>query len=167
MARDVWKPVLAAFAVVLLGAGSARADQIDPDQSAKVSTDVNLALRTIAPGEYELVIQNQSSLGFIDSFAWVPGPGWHVTAVIRSSKGACVVSNSALSCHGKIDPPKRCTCQPGGQMRIRFRMSGPANKPASGKAAPVNYGTAGGYIVVKTMTMVHRHIPTTLPPANE
>ena len=59
--------------------------------------------------------------------------------------------------------PKRCTCLPGGRMTITFRMTGPRTPPPSNQTGRVVVGTAGGYLVVKTVTLVHRHIPTALP----
>jgi hypothetical protein len=166
MRRSLTIPALC----LLLGAalaGAARADQIDPDQSAKVSADVNLSLLTIRPGEYQLTLQNQSALGSIDSFAWVPGPGWTVTAVLDSTPGHCVVNDGGISCTAKIAPPKTCTCQPGGRMTIRFRMTHPPVRQSGLGPGTHQTGTAGGYLVVKTVTMVHRHIPTEVPPPNE
>jgi hypothetical protein len=152
------------LAVAFVGAGIARgADPLDPDQSAKVSADVNLSLRTIKSGVYMLVVQNQSRVGFIDSFAWVPGPGWRVTAVLATSIGKCFASDGAIACDGKLSPPKRCTCLPGGRMTITFRMTGPRTPPPSNQTGRFVVGTAGGYLVVKTVTLVHRHIPTALP----
>jgi hypothetical protein len=147
----------------LSSAGLARADPLDPDQSAKVSSDVNLSLRTIKPGVYELTIQNQSGLGFIDTFAWVPGPGWRVTAILDTSHIKCAVNDAAIACSGKISPPKQCTCLPGGQVTITFRMTGPRPPQPSKQRGRVQIGTAGGYLVVKTVTLVHRYIPTELP----
>jgi hypothetical protein len=158
---------LCLLVVLALGvAGAASADQIDPDQSAKVSADVNLSLLTLAPGEYQLTIQNQSGLGTINTFAWVPGPGWTVTTILGSSRGHCVVNAGAIACSGKIAAPKQCTCEPGGKMTIRFRMTHPPVPQIKGPGKHA-IGTAGGYLTVKTMTMVHRHIPTELPPPNE
>jgi hypothetical protein len=171
---DPWRWVLAAagstialFATLaLLLPSVARAEQGDPDQAAKVSTDVNMSLQTIKPGTYRLLIQNQSGIGSIDSFAWVPGPGWRVTSVTQTSQGTCVVVDAALACNGKIQAPKQCTCQPGGQMSITFRMVGPPDPPASKKQGLVVVGTVGGYFVVKTVTLTNHHIPTELPNPN-
>jgi hypothetical protein len=168
MRRLVIIPAL--FVVLACGpASAARADdrQPDPDQSAKVSTDLNLSLLTLTSGVYQLTIQNQSGLGTINTFAWVPGPGWRVTAILGASPGTCVVNAGAISCSGKIPPPKTCTCLPGGRMTIRFRMTHSRFRLTSKTPGTAQVGTAGGYIVVKTVTMVHRHIPTMLPPANE
>ena len=132
-------------------------------QAAKVSSDVNLSLRTIKSGVYQLVVQNQSRLGFLDTFAWVPGPGWKVTAILETSAGTCIVNAGAMACNGKISPPTRCTCLPGGRMTITFRMTGPHTPPSSKQYGRFVVGTAGGYLVVKTVTLIHRHIPTALP----
>jgi hypothetical protein len=48
-------------------------------------------------------------------------------------------------------------------MTIRFRMTGPPTPPPSEAQGVYNIGTAGGYLIVKTVTLVHRHIPSTLP----
>lgn len=171
--RDQWRRVLAAAAsttilvtLALLLPSIAAAEQGDPDQAAKVSTDVNISLQTIKPGTYRLLVQNQSGLGSIDSFAWVPGPGWHVTSVITAAPGKCLVVNAALACSGKIQAPKRCTCQPGGHMSITFRMAGPPDPPRSKKQGAVVVGTVGGYFSVKTVTLTNHHIPTELPSPN-
>jgi hypothetical protein len=146
---------------------TAFAEQGDPDQAAKVSTDVNMSLQTLRTGTYRLVVQNQSGLGAIDTFAWVPGPGWRVTSVLRTSQGECEVVDAALACSGKIAAPKRCTCQPGGQMTITFRMTAPPTPPRSKKLGTVVVGAVGGYISVKTVTLTKHHIPTELPTPND
>jgi hypothetical protein len=163
--RRIWKSAVCALVamIALAGARTAYGEHIDPDQSAKVSADVNLSLLTVKTGVYQLIVQNQSGLGSINSFAWVPGPGWSVTTVLGASRGTCTVVDAALLCTAKISPPKLCTCQPGGRLTITFRMTGPRAPAPSAKTGKVSYGTAGGYVVVKTMTMVRRHIPTTLP----
>jgi hypothetical protein len=155
--------IVLAVALAGVGGGAAAADEVDPDQAAKVSTDVNLSLRTLKPGVYKLLVQNQSGLGSIDSFAWVPGPGWRVTSVLGTSAGKCVVNAGALACNGKVGAPTRCTCLPGGRMTITFTMKGPRPPQPSTKTGRVVVGTAGGYVVVKSITLVHRHIPTALP----
>jgi hypothetical protein len=162
--RRIWAVAICALAAAaLVAAGPAGADTVDPDQSAKVSSDVNLSLRVIDSGVYELTVQNQSGLGSINRFAWVPGPGWTVTAIVATSYGKCIVNNGAMSCNGKISAPTRCTCLPGGKMTIRFRMNGPPAPPPSKQNGTVIVGTAGGFLVVKTITLVHRHIPSALP----
>jgi hypothetical protein len=158
--------VLIVAATAILLPSVARAEQGDPDQAAKVSTDVSLSLETLKNGMYRLLVQNQSGLGSIDSFAWVPGPGWHVTSVLQTSQGKCVVVDAALACSGKVAAPKRCTCLPGGQMSVTFRMVGPPDPPSSKKRGNVVVGTVGGYFSVKTVTLTNHHIPTELPPAN-
>jgi hypothetical protein len=141
-------------------------EKLDPDQAAKVSTDVNTSLLVVNSGTYQLSVQNQSGVGSINTFAWVPGPGWHVTSVVRTSGGKCTVNSGALACSGKIAPPKNCTCQPGGQMTIVFRMTGPKPPPPSKAKGTVSIGTTGGYFLVKTVTLTKRHIPTALPTPN-
>ena len=152
-------PTICALAVTAGASG----DNVDPDQSAKVSSDVNLSLRAVRTGVYELTVQNQSGLGAIDRFAWVPGPGWTVTAVLAVSNGTCDVNAGAIACNGKISAPKRCTCLPGGQVTIRFRMTGPPPPKPSPRFGVYTVGTAGGYLIVKTITLVHHHIPSALP----
>ena len=112
-------------------------------------------------------VQNQSGIGSIDTFAWVPGPGWRVTSVLGTSRGVCTASDGAIACNGKVSAPTRCTCLPGGKMTIRFRMRGPRTPPRSAQGGTYVVGTAGGYLVVKTVTLVHRHIPTALPSPSE
>jgi len=163
MRRTRISTVCVLFALVLACAAAASAEPVDPDQAAKVSSDVNISLRTLTAGVYELILQNQSGIGAINTFAWVPGPGWTVTAILGASRGTCIVNDGALSCSGKISPPKRCTCLPGGRMTIRFRMTGPRTPPPSKQHGRWVIGTAGGYLVVKTVTAVKRHIPTALP----
>jgi hypothetical protein len=159
----VWSSAALVVAAPAWDAPAPSSNRPDPDQGAKASTDVDLSLRTISSGFFELVVQNQSGVGYIDSFAWVPGPGWRVTSIAGTSSGTCVVSSGAMSCNAKIAPPTKCTCLPGGQMAIRFRMSGPRTPRFSKSSGNVVIGTAGGYLVVKTVTLIHRHIPTELP----
>jgi hypothetical protein len=158
-----WVAVL----VLASSAGAASPMPLDPDQAAKVSSDVNTSLLALDNGTYQLLVQNQSGYGSIDSFAWVPGPGWHVTSVIRTSQGKCVVNAGALACSGKISPPKKCLCQPGGHMTIVFRMTGPKSPPKSKtKGVATTVGTTGGYFLIKTVTLAKHHIPSAIPTPN-
>jgi hypothetical protein len=159
--------IVLVVALALSLPGFASAERGDPDQAAKVSSDISESLVTLEHGTYRLLIQNQSGVGSIDSFAWVPGPGWHVTSVIRTSQGTCDVADGALACSATIPAPKECTCQPGGQMTITFRMVGPPDPPRSKKQGIVVVGTIGGYFLVKTITLANHHIPTELPSPNE
>jgi hypothetical protein len=170
-----WTGLFVALAVASLSAalafastaGAASPMPLDPDQAAKVSSDVNTSLLALDNGTYQLLVQNQSGYGSIDSFAWVPGPGWHVTSVIRTSKGKCVVNAGALACNGQISPPKKCLCQPGGQMTIVFRMTGPKDPPKSKtKGVRTTVGTTGGYFLIKTVTLAKHHIPSAVPTPN-
>ena len=163
--------MVAALACVALGVtflgGVARAAgsyPLDPDQAAKASTDVNISLRTLSDGTYSLLVQNQSGIGYIDSFAWVPGPGWKVTAIIGTKDGKCTLADGGIACVGKIDPPEKCTCQPGGRMTITLKMHGPSDPRSPAGSGRTIIGTAGSYFVVKTMTAVGHHIPSALPP---
>jgi hypothetical protein len=169
--RAATSGIAVAFVVLLSSvisstANAAAPNPYDPDQAAKVSTDVNTSLLVLGGGEYQLLIQNQSALGSIDSFAWVPGPGWRITSVIRTTGGKCTLNAGALSCDGKIPPPTICTCLPGGRMTVVFKMSGPHAPPPSKARGNIIVGTAGGYFVVRSVTLINRHIPTALPPAN-
>ena len=59
-------------------------------------------------GLYQLLIQNTSGIGFINTFNWVPPAGFTVTAVTSSEGGRCTVSNGDISCTGGgkgIAPP--------------------------------------------------------------
>jgi hypothetical protein len=155
-----------AFMFALICIGAARADGSypgDPDQGAKSATDVNVLLRNVAPETFQLVVQNQSSIGYIDSFAWVPGPGWTLIAITKTVGGKCTISpDGGIACEGKISPPKTCTCLPGGQMKITFKMKPPPDPRATRSTGKMVIGTGGSYFIIKTMTAVPRHIPTEL-----
>src|SRR5579864_4513084 len=61
----------------------------DPDSAFPSGTDILTTLSDLGSGHYQLVIQNESPLGTINSFTWAPPADLHVTAVTGSSAGHC------------------------------------------------------------------------------
>src|SRR5207248_124408 len=77
------RPPLNPNPIVKAGAG------IDPDQFAEGGSDVVSTVRPLGQGRYRIVVQNSSSIGFINSFVWLAPEGVTVTAVTGSSTGHC------------------------------------------------------------------------------
>jgi hypothetical protein len=125
----------------------------DPDEMDRSGLDLTDEVRILSPGHYELVVQNFSNVGFINSF-WFHSPSLRISKVVSTTSGTCVLEDSStLNCQGmKIAPPK-CTCQTGGIVRIRF----------DAKPLIANHGVDGG-IAVHDMTPVPYHIPSYLNP---
>jgi hypothetical protein len=157
---------LLAISVLATGADAAKKKKhvssptaIDPDILAKSAADASWSLEWVAPGKYRLLVQSTSGDGFIDSFDWVAGPGFTITKVTASSSGSCAVKGDTIACVGHLQPPK-CTCLPGGSMTIDFTATGDQVKDPKGVVN--NYGEAGSYIAIKTITPVPYHIPSSL-----
>lgn len=129
----------------------------DPDQGAKQGNDAVVVVRQLPHGHYELLVQNTSGIGWIDSFQWVPPAGMRVTAITKSSLGKCSVAAGAISCTAKLQPPK-CTCRPGGSMTIDFTASG--RDPTTLDGHPLTLGVVGSYLRIGKMTPVPYHIPS-------
>jgi hypothetical protein len=179
LGRRIWLGVfaLAAFATVLLASGCGggggggngptaaqlRAQEIqvgtfkkflpgtDPDELDRSGTDLTDTVRELAPGHYEVTVQNLSNIGFINSF-WFHTTTVRITKVVGSSAGLCtLLDDNTISCQNlKIAPPK-CTCLSGGTMTFRF----------SGKPVGANQGIDGG-IALHDTTPVPYHIPSYL-----
>jgi hypothetical protein len=92
----------------------------DPDQGAKSGLDVIVVTTSLGKGRFQLFVRNTSSIGFINTFRWVPPPDATITAVTSVSTGDCRLLNGAISCRLVLRPPS-CTCKgDGGSVKIRF-----------------------------------------------
>ena len=113
-------------------------------------------------GLYQLLIQNTSSIGYINTFNWVPPAGFTVTAVTSTEGGHCALSNGNISCTGGgrgVAPPA-CTCEAGAQMTVNFTASG--DNPTFANGSWTYYGIVGAYLQITSMTPVPYHIPSFL-----
>jgi hypothetical protein len=130
---------------------------IDGDTLPKNSTDANWTLRWLGSGKYELLVQNTSGIGYINSFDWSPPLGMTLTKVTSSPGGKCSVVQNDIACKAKLKPPK-CTCLPGGSITIDFTAKSIDPKTA----VATSYGAVGSYLVIKSLTPVPYHIPSEL-----
>lgn len=109
----------------------------DPDAEAgDAGEDMVATLRSLGHGHFLLRVENDSALGFVNTFTWVPPPygSLTITAVTSTSKGSsCSLSGANITCRTNLHPPK-CTCAPGESMLIRF--DGVTPKTADSKLYP-------------------------------
>jgi hypothetical protein len=92
----------------------------DPDQGAKSGLDVMVVTTSLGKGRFQLLVRNTSSIGFINTFRWVPPPNATITALTSVSTGNCRLLNGSISCRLVLRPPS-CTCKgDGGSVKIRF-----------------------------------------------
>jgi hypothetical protein len=126
----------------------------DPDAEQRAGTEVHATIRAAGNGHYQVLVQNTSQIGFINSFDWIPPAGMTVTSV-SSSTGHCELERKVIACQATLRPPK-CTCRPGGRMTIDFTAD------VEGTAGKVEYGFFNASVVVRTMTPVPYIIPSYL-----
>jgi hypothetical protein len=130
---------------------------IDPDELDRSGADVTTSVRQLANDRYELVIQNFSDVGYINSFWW-HGENLRITGVTGSSSGTCRIADSTtLKCDGMTIAPPKCTCEPGGTATVRFtaKLLVEKNLPY-----PTFYGVTGSRLRIAEMTPVPYHIPS-------
>jgi len=163
--RQVALLVRALAVIVLVGAFASHALAADlppgpdPDQGAKQGNDANVVVRQLPNGRFELLVQNTSGIGWIDSFQWVPPPGMTVTNISHTSLGACKVVAGAISCTARLKTPK-CTCRPGGSMTVDFTATG--RDPTTQDGHPLTLGVVGSFLRLTKMSPVPYHIPSWL-----
>jgi hypothetical protein len=126
---------------------------VDPDQTPPESRDASSVVRRLGTDRFQLVVQNTSANGFINSFDW-KGKGLTVTAVTRSSRGTCRVSGEMISCTQLSIPPPKCLCRPGGKVVIDFRA-----KYQAGDTKTLHYGVQDSAVWIGAMTLVPYIIP--------
>jgi hypothetical protein len=121
-------------------------------------------LRPLGNGHYELVVQNTSAIGSINSFSWASPAGLTITAVTGSTGAKCSLVSGAISCQGNIHPPQ-CLCTgSGGQAVIEFTASGDPTTTLDGHADIHGFGWT--YLRISAMTPVPYLIPDTPQTAN-
>jgi len=114
-------------------------------------------LRPLGGGRYELVVQNSSAIGAIDSFTWSAPPGLTITAVTSSNGAKCSLQGGSISCRGALRPPQ-CLCTgSGGAVEIDFTATGGASTEADGHT--VIHGFGWSYLRIEQMTPVPYLIP--------
>ncbi|MDX6441572.1 MAG: hypothetical protein QOE43_1301 [Gaiellaceae bacterium] len=129
----------------------------DPDSQPGTTLGASTTLTSDGKGHFTLRVQNQSSFGAINDFAWSPPPTLTVTSVTGSSKGSCRLAGGIISCQAKIEPPK-CTCQPGPSVLVHF--SGKTVKGFGNDAV----GYSGSSLRVGGITPVPYIIPSSPNP---
>jgi len=130
------------------------------DPAVRSNADAVAVVRWIAPGVYQLDVQNTSGIGFINQFNWSPPANLTITAVTSSEGGKCSLVGGNIQCNGKVAPP-RCTCLPGGDLTVNFTARG--LEPQMINGVMTWYGLVGAYLQITQMTPVPYHIPSTLP----
>jgi hypothetical protein len=119
----------------------------------------NMILRTLDKGHYELVVQNESNIGFIDGFTWKPGHNLRINALLSvRGDGPCqLTTDKTVSCAGRLRPPQ-CLCTPnGGSVTIDFTATGDNATKANGYL--VNHGVDISHLHITAMTPVPYWIP--------
>jgi hypothetical protein len=163
--RQVARLVRVFAAVILVATFAPRAFAVDlppgpdPDQGAKQGNDANVVVRQLSNGRFELLVQNTSGIGWINSFQWVPPAGMTVTKISHTSLGSCKLAAGAISCTAKLKPPN-CTCRVGGSMTVDFTATG--RDPTTLDGHPLTLGVVGSYLRIAKMTPVPYHIPSWL-----
>jgi hypothetical protein len=147
-------PIFAALAAFAAPAALAA----DPDASTVV--------RYLSPkaGVYQIELQNTSTVGYINTFAWVPPTGLTVTAVTGTTGGRCRVAQGEIQCVGArhgIAPPV-CGCRAGASMTVTFEATGYSPK-FNGRYW--TYFGIGSDTRITQMTPVGYQIPSTMAQA--
>lgn len=147
----------------------------DPDELDRGGVDVTTVIKSLGGNRYQLLIQNASDVGFINTFSWyVNGNAGlagktdavRLLSVGTSSSGHCKLSvdrNSILCADMTIKPPT-CTCLPGGRVTVNFtavpNYKWLRSQPQGPKAVrPNTYGIfQNSMTVLGEMTPVPYHI---------
>jgi hypothetical protein len=132
----------------------------DPDSEAEGGSDGITTVSALGHNRFQVTVQNDSALGTINSFTWVPPRGLRVTAVTSSSTGSCRLDAGNIVCRATLTAPK-CTCVPGGEITIRFEGVLPTvTSTLGGTKHPVTTGLQYGSLHVDSVTPVPYIIPT-------
>jgi hypothetical protein len=140
--------------------GAATKAAADPNTLGKGSADAVTVVTWLAPGKYQLDVQNTSGIGFINQFTWSPPLGMTVTAVTSSEGGRCSLVGGSIQCNGKVAPPT-CTCRSGGELTVNFTATG--LEPTFANGYWTYHGMTGAFLQIQQMTPVPYHIPSFLP----
>jgi hypothetical protein len=150
----------------------------DPDELDRGGVDVDTVIRSLGGHHYQLLIQNASDVGFINTFSWyvngdagLAGQTHAVTllSVESSSSGTCklAVDHESIICTGMTIKPPTCTCLPGGTVTVDFTAEPDykwlaSTQPKGKKAAlGTTYGIfQNSMTVLGDMTPVPYHIPS-------
>ena len=142
----------------------------DPDSSIVGGSDALTSLTEFGNGRFRLLVENVSSIGFINSFLWQAPFGMTITKVTGSAPGNCRLLTNVvrtkhdsvpygigeISCAGIALKPPKCTCLVGGSMTIDFTAEVPRVK--KGHTTSLLYGT----LKVENVTPVPYVIPSSL-----
>jgi hypothetical protein len=130
---------------------------MDPDEGDRSGSDVTTSVRELGNNRYQIIVQNFSDAGFINSFWW-KAKDMRITAVTGSSSGSChVFDSTTLQCTGLAIRPPKCTCLAGGSATVDF-----VARPVNAKTAGISYGVQGSKLRIGEVTPVPYHIPSYL-----
>ena len=162
--RVVLFVLLAGALSVGVQSAAAQGSPISPNALGKGAADAVTVVTWLAPGKYQLDVQNTSGIGYINQFTWVPPVNLTVTAVTSSEGGRCSLVGGNIQCNGNIAPPD-CTCRAGGDLTVNFTATG--LDPTFANGYWTYYGIVGAYLQIQQMTPVPYHIPSALPSAQD
>jgi hypothetical protein len=128
-------------------------DNGDPDSNPLAGTDFSTSLLRARGNRFVLQIQNNSSLGSLNTFVWLPPPSVTITRLIHVSTGSCSLTAGQISCTANLKPPP-CTCVTGTSMTITFEGR------LAAKHGRIVTGLTFGNLEVRTMTPVPYIIPS-------
>jgi hypothetical protein len=132
----------------------------DPDSEAEGGSDGITTVSSLGNNRFQVTVQNDSALGTINAFTWVPPHGLRITAVTSSSTGSCRLDSGNIVCRATLTAPK-CTCVPGGEITIRFKGVTPTvTSTLGGTKHLVTTGLQYGSLRVDSVTPVPYIIPT-------
>jgi hypothetical protein len=149
----------------------------DPDELDRGGVDVDTVIRSVGGNRYQLLIQNASDVGFINTFTWyVNGNAGlagkthavNLLSVGKSTSGTCklAIDKNSIICTGMTIKPPTCTCLPGGTVTVDFTAvpdyAWLKGQPQGKKAVlPTQYGIfQNSQTVLGDMTPVPYHIPS-------
>lgn len=149
----------------------------DPDELDRGGVDVTTVIRSLGGDHYQLLIQNASDVGFINTFSWyVNGNAGlagkthavKLLSVGHSTSGSCKLSvdGNSILCTGMTIKPPTCTCLPGGKVTVDFTAvpdyAWLKSQPQGPKAVlPTKFGIfQNSMTVLGNMTPVPYHIPS-------
>jgi hypothetical protein len=123
-------------------------------------------LRPLGGTSYELVVQNSSAIGAINTFNWAAPPGLTITAVTQSKGATCsLAQDGSIGCNGNLLPPT-CLCTgSGGEATVWFTATG--DQPTILNGHPVIHGLSWSYLHITVMTPVPYLVPDTPQKVNK
>jgi hypothetical protein len=124
--------------------------------------DITTVIRPLAgshDGKYQVVFENTSGIGYINSVKFVQPAQMTITAVTATHGGRCRLDENVIVCFAakKGIAPPTCTCHAGGLMTFNFTAKG--NLPTFNGKYWTYYGI-GSETHITSVTPVGYYIPS-------